>query len=418
MISNLEKFFTGCLHLSSPWEVTNVKMDEGQTRVDIRVRNNGKFEFFCPECGGRCQGYDKKEREWQHSDLFDMECHIHCAVDRMKCRECGKVTMIDVPWAEKGSGFTLLFEAKGIELMREMSVKAAGSFLKTEPHKLWRILDRFVEGRMKHQNLAGLTRFYVDETACRRGHNYITIFADEDHHIIFVTYGNDASTVTRFREHLEQHGGKAENIEYICCDMGKGFQSGIAMEFPKAIVTYDRFHVMEHMSMAVDRSRRHEWNMLRENGRLKEATDLKGQRFILLRNNENLSGNQQSRVRNILNSHREIGIVYGLKESLRDTWDFTNRYDAANHLVAWLVAATNTGIGALRDILKLVDNHFNEILNWFNSGMSNGVMEGINSVIQAVKGRARGFRDWRNLRTMCYLRSSGLCDPITRPCPN
>ena len=117
-----------------------------------------------------------------------------------------------------------------------------------------------------------------------------------------MTYGNDASTVTRFREHLEQHGGKAENIEYICCDMGKGFQSGIAMEFPKAIVTYDRFHVMEHMSMAVDRSRRHEWNMLRENGRLKEATDLKGQRFILLRNNENLSGNQQSRVRNILNS--------------------------------------------------------------------------------------------------------------------
>ena len=84
MISNLEKFFTGCLHLSSPWEVTNVKMDEGQTRVDIRVRNNGKFEFFCPECKGRCQGYDKKEREWQHSDLFDMECHIHCAVDRMK----------------------------------------------------------------------------------------------------------------------------------------------------------------------------------------------------------------------------------------------------------------------------------------------------------------------------------------------
>ncbi|WP_400226587.1 transposase [Methanomethylophilus alvi] len=77
-----------------------------------------------------------------------------------------------------------------------------------------------------------------------------------------------------------------------------------------------------------------------------------------------------------------------------------------------------TGIGALRDILKLVDNHFNEILNWFNSGMSNGVMEGINSVIQAAKGRARGFRDWKNLRTMRYLRSSGLCDPIIRPCPN
>jgi len=418
MIGSTEKMFTKFLHLSDPWEVTSVVLNKEQTKVDIRIRNNGKSEFFCPECKGRCQGYDKKEREWQHSDLFDMECHIHCAVDRVKCIKCGKVTQVDVPWAKKGSGFTMLFEAKSIDLMREMPVNAVGRFLRTPDKALWRILDRFVERCMKNQNLAGLTRFYVDETACRRGHNYISIFADEDHNIIFVTYGNDASTVSRFREHLEAHGGKAENIEYICCDMGKGFQSGIAMEFPNAIVTYDRFHVMEHMSMAVDRSRRHEWNMLRENGRLKEATDLKGQRFILLRNNENLSGNQQFRVRNILNSHHEIGIVYGLKESLRDTWDFTNRYDAANHLVAWLVAATNTGIGALRDIIKLVDNHFNEILNWFNSGMSNGVMEGINSVIQSVKGRARGYRNWQNLRTMCYLRSSGLCDPINRPCPH
>ena len=73
------------------------------------------------------------------------------------------------------------------------------------------------------------------------------------------------------------------------------------------------------------------------------------------------------------------------------------------------MASINTGIGALRDIIKVVDNHFNEILNWFSSGMTNGVMEGINSVIQSVKNRARGYRNWENLRTMCYLRSSGLC---------
>ena len=411
MTVDATKLFTKFLHLSDPWTVSSVVVDDAETRVDIRVRNNGKFEFFCPECKGRCTGYDKKEREWQHSDLFDMECHIHCSVDRMKCTKCGKVTMLEVPWAQKGSGFTLLFEAKSIELMREMPVNAVSRFLRTEDKILWRVLHRFVNRRMKHQNLAGLTRFYVDETACKRGHNYSSIFADDDHNIIFVTYGNDASAVSRFRRHLEEHGGKAENIEFICCDMGRGFKSGIATEFPKAIVTYDRFHVMEHMSMAVDRSRRHEWNMLKENGRLKEATDLKGQRFLLLRNNENLSGHQLSRVRGILESHKEIGIVYGLKESLRDTWDFTDRYDAANHLVAWLVASTNTGISALRDIVKLVDNNFNEILNWFDSGMSNGVMEGINSVIQAVKNRARGYRNWENLRTMCYLRSSGLCEP-------
>ena len=323
MLGNAEKLFTRFLHLSDPWEVTSVKLDDAETRVDIRVRNNGRFQICCPECGGRCTGYDKKEREWQHSDLFDMECHIHCAVDRMKCSKCGKVFMLDVPWAEKGSGFTLLFEARSIALMKDMPVNSASRFLNTKDKTLWRILNRYVDKRMEKQCLKGLTCFYVDETACKRGHRYISVFADDEHRIIFVTYGNDADTVSRFRRHLEEHGGRAEDIEYICCDMGKGFQSGIEREFPGAIVTYDRFHVMEHMSRAVDASRRHEWNVLRENGRLKEATDLKGQRFVLLKNTENLKGFQKSRVDSILENHKEIGIVYSLKESLRDTWSFS-----------------------------------------------------------------------------------------------
>ncbi|MBE6519313.1 MAG: ISL3 family transposase [Thermoplasmata archaeon] len=253
-----------------------------------------------------------------------MECHIHCAVDRMQCPKCSKVTMLDVPSADKGSGFTLLFEARAVLLMKEMPVNATERFLNTDHRRLWNILDRYVKDRMKDLDLSGLTRFYVDEPACKRGHDYISIFADEEHRIIFVTYGNDSSAVARFRQHLEEHGGRAENIRYICCDMGKGFQSGIAMEFPDAIVTYDRFHVMEHMTMAVDRSRRHEWNMLRESGRMREATNLKGQRFLLLRNHDNLYTDQKDRISDILSSHPEIGTAYQLKESL-GTHGITNR---------------------------------------------------------------------------------------------
>lgn len=408
MYQDATKIFTKLLHLQDPFKVSSININDDETRVDIRVVLKTIPDMIC-SCGSKMAYYDKREREWQHMDLFDMECHVHCQVPRMKCEACGKMKMMDVPWASSGSGFTLLFESKSIELMREMPVNNVGGYLGVNDKRLWRVLNSFVSDRMEKQDLSYVDAFYVDETACKRGHDYISIFVDKNHEIIFVTEKNDSDTITRFREHLESHGGKRENVKFICCDMGSGFKSGIAREFPDAIVTYDRFHVMEHMSLCIDKTRRTEWNRLRKNGKLTEATDLKGQRFLLLKNNVNLDDDQKKKVDSILESHKDLGIAYQLKESLRDTWDFENRYDAANHLVAWFVSAKNTGLETLNEIFTLVDNNFNEILNWFNSKMSNGVMEGINSVIQAVKARARGYRNWENLRSMCYLRGSSLC---------
>lgn len=409
MVGNLEAFFSKCLHLSDEWQVTDVEMDDGETKVDLYVSRKKSPAPVCPECGCACRWHDTRNRAWRHADLFDMECIIHCDVPRYRCPGCGKTEMVDVPWANPGSGFTLLFEAKSIALMKEMPVLPTARFLNINDKPLWTILNNHVDRCMEKQDLSYLDAFYVDETSSAKGHTYISVFADREHRIVFVTDGNDADSVTAFREHLESRGGKAENIRFICCDMGKGFKAGIAREFPDAVVTYDRFHVMQHMSKSLDATRRAEWNMLREDGRLSEASDIKGQRFLLLRNNDNLDPNQQARIRGILNSHKDIGFVYAMKESLRDTWAFDNGYDAAHHLLSWLLTAEREGPKTMKDIVKLIDNSFDEILNWFKSGMTNGVMEGINSIIQAVKSRARGYRDWTNLRSMCYLRGSGLC---------
>ena len=110
MSKSAEKLFTKALHLSDPWEVFSVNIDDTETRVDIRIRSKGGVDHVCPDCGCSCKGYDKRERTWQHMDFFDMECHLHCAIPRMECPKCGKVMLVDVPWAQENSGFTLLFE--------------------------------------------------------------------------------------------------------------------------------------------------------------------------------------------------------------------------------------------------------------------------------------------------------------------
>ena len=175
MSKSAEKLFTKALHLSDPWEVFSVNIDDTETRVDIRIRSKDRVDHICPDCGCPCKGYDKRERTWQHMDFFDMECHLHCAVPRMQCPKCGKVMLADVPWAQENSGFTLLFETKSVELMKEMPVNATGRYLGVTDKRLWRVLDRYVGERMEHQGLSYLDRFYVDETSCRRGHRYVPI---------------------------------------------------------------------------------------------------------------------------------------------------------------------------------------------------------------------------------------------------
>lgn len=96
MLGNAEKLFTKFPHLSDPWKEESIIVDDDETRVDIRIRSEHRPMTVCHDCGCERRGYDKREREWQHSDLFDMECHIHCAVDRMRCPKCGKVFLADV----------------------------------------------------------------------------------------------------------------------------------------------------------------------------------------------------------------------------------------------------------------------------------------------------------------------------------
>lgn len=121
----------------------------GMIRSTIRIRSEHRPMTVCHDCGCECRGYDKGEREWQHSDLFDMECHIHCAVDRMQCPKCGKAFLADVPGAGKGSGFTLLFEAKSLQLMGDMPVNSTARFPNVNDKRLWNVPDRSVEERMK-----------------------------------------------------------------------------------------------------------------------------------------------------------------------------------------------------------------------------------------------------------------------------
>jgi transposase len=124
-----------------------------------------------------------------------------------------------VPWARTGSGFTLLFEALVMTLITAMPVRAAARLVGEHDTRLWRIVHHWVEAARARADFATVKRVAIDETAARRGHDYITLFVDIDQRrVLFVADGRDANTVAEFADDLEAHNG-ASRIKEVCIDM-------------------------------------------------------------------------------------------------------------------------------------------------------------------------------------------------------
>ena len=399
--------------ISRPWRISGFEFDGIDTvHIELEyVKSLRDAAPACPKCGSaETSYYDTVEKTWRHTDMCDQICMIHGKVPRIRCKSCGKVSGVKVPWSSESiSKYTDSFEDKVIRLAKAMPVVEVCREMRLDDSTVWTIIDRYVERRMAGQDLSGVHTYYVDEKAIRKGHKYLSTFLDQDHKVIYVGENNDSETVRMFREHLEAHKGQAFNIKHISMDMSKAYKKGADENFPDAKVTYDRFHVAEHATEAVNDVRRREYSYLLMAEDEERINCLKGQRYLFLKNHKNLDDEGKEKVRGLLGMFPDLGRVYVFKESLRGVWEMPTKYDAHCYIERWISEAKATCISELVKLANLVESHKTGILNWYDSHISNGVMEGFNSVLQAFKGRARGYRSFERYRTMIYLRGSEMC---------
>lgn len=142
---------------------------------------------------------------------------------RTICPACGERLWIP-PWGREHSGFTMLFEAFVIALAKEMPVSQIGALVGEHDTRLWRIIRFHVEQAHVKKNYAKVTQGGCDETSSRKGHNYVTVFADmESGEVMFATRGKDSDTVKAFSKELVKHEGKPEQIKEVTIDMSPAF---------------------------------------------------------------------------------------------------------------------------------------------------------------------------------------------------
>ena len=249
---NQLSLFSAALGLAAPWQVAAVRFDSKAGRIDFEVAFTPGTRFSCPHCGAEHQPvHDTLEREWRHLNFFQFQAYLHAKVPRVRCDVCGKTTQVPVPWARPTSGFTLLMEALVVTLCQAMTVRQVAQLLAVSDMRIWRTLDYYVDQARAQEDFSAVTAVGLDETAARRGHDYISLFHDLDvGRLLFGCEGRKGEVVGQFAEDLEAHGGCAENVRAVCIDMSASYQAGIAEYLPWAEVTFDKFHVIQLVNSA------------------------------------------------------------------------------------------------------------------------------------------------------------------------
>lgn len=395
--------FQRALGVVWPWVVESVTFSEADRRLDVALNYERGGTFACPECGREgCKAYDSTWKEWRHLNFFQHEAYLQAPVPRVECPEHG-IKQVEVPWARKGSGFTLLFEALVMALVREMPVAAVGRIVGEHDTRLWRILHHYVGQARARADFSEVRAVGLDETASRRGHNYITLFADLDgSRLLYATEGRNAEVLGRFRLDLLAHGGEPEQIEELCMDMLPAYLKGAAEQFPMAEVTFDRFHVLRLLNDGVDQVRREEQ---------KERSELKRTRYLWLKSEANLTQKQRTWLDELVDPRGvqlRTARAYRLKLAFQEFWELPPAL-AEPFLKRWYFWATHSRLPSMIRVARTIRRHWDGVLRWFRSRVSNGMLEAMNSLVQAAKARARGYRSPENFITMAYL----VCGKLT-----
>lgn len=397
------ELFTAALGIQLPFyvELVNFNPEAKRLDIDINFKRGSHFNYIEDGVSCECSVHDTVQKQWRHLNFFEHECYLNVRIPRVKLPS-GKVRLLEVPWQGKSSGFTLLFEALLLQLCKNMPVNQVSQLAKVSDDKLWRMLDLYVELARELEDFSQVDSIGVDETSQRKHHNYISLFVNlETKKVMYVTEGKSNKTVEDFSKDLEAHKGKVENIKNVSCDMSAAFIKGVNKYLPEAKITFDKFHVIKIINEAVDSVRRQE---------VKEQETLKGKRYLFLKNEGSLSKKQKKELDKLSCPKLNLKTVRALhiRENFQHIYEATTSQEFETELKQWYFWATHSHLEPIKKAAKTIKAHWEGILNWFESKINNGILEGLNSILQAAKARARGYRTTKNFKIMAYLIAGDL----------
>lgn len=400
------KLFETILGIQPPWRISRVALDTTGERVDLWAEH-AATRWPCPECQQELACHDHAdERVWRHLDTCQYQTFLHARVPRVECPTHG-VRQVRVPWAEARSRFTLLMERLIIDLIQQSStVTGACRIARITWDEAWGVMRRAVARGKARKVAEPIPYIGVDEKAFRKGHRYHTIVCDLARATVeFVAEERRTESLAAYYRTLTA--AQRDGLKAVAMDMWEPYITATREGLPDgaAKIVFDRFHIMQEMTRAVDTVRKQEHRGFLRAG---EDSPLTGTKYLWLFSAERRPDQYAESFATLQALQLKVGRAWAIKESLRTLWTYRQGAAVARFFFRWYGWAVRSRLAPVKKVAGMLKRHLDGVLRFAKHPITNGVTEGVNSKIMSIKRKAGGFRNAQNFATAIYFHCGGL----------
>ena len=370
-------------------KIVDQKVSSDLSVVYVDTVPDGRFTPICHECKEKSKSihsYDK--RAIRDIDIFKAPVYIGYKYRKIRCNKCLGIRVEELDLAYPYERITKRFAQYIIELCQYMTVEHVAEVFNLDKRLVKKLHKEYLISKFREDTFDGLKIICVDEISLKKGHNYLTIVMDyETGRVVHVGKDRSYNTLKAFFKKLPDE--VRENIEAVCIDMWDPYIKAISTWCPNASIVFDFFHVVRAYGKVIDKVR---------NAEYKKASDMskgiiKGTKYILIKNRENLKKSEADRLNDLLKINRNLTIVYILKDYIKRLWKYKYKAWAKKAINNFVAIAQESGIKPLIAFAKTIVRHAYGIINHCKYHITTSRLEGFNNKIKVIKRKAYGFRD-------------------------
>lgn len=317
----------------------------------------------------------------------------------MHCKDCGARAREVLEFCPSPKVSYTKWLAKYVLALRaEMSIRATAKHAGLHWQSVKDIEKTHLARKYARISLGSVRRLGIDEVYLGRKLGFITVVRNlENGAVLFIGKGKGAAALEPFKKRLRS---KAGQIEAVAMDMSNAFAAWVSEVLPNAEIVYDHFHVIKLMNERMDALRRTTMNKLED----EQKKELKGKRYLLLRNQENLSAQAAHDLKKLQFQYKELGTASLMKEYLRNIYKIADNVDTARKaFTLWCEKAEASALHCLTQMAKTIRKRIDGLLAfWKHDRITNASQEGFNNKIGWLTRQAYGYRDEHFLHLKIY----------------